>query len=139
MPSDSPKAYDEVAGTKLDGRVFSRDTLALILAAADEDGDGMLSVDEVVGNVDVDDREPEEAMRKAFGMADADGDGMITDADEMDNLLKQLDEALRQMEETMRKWTEDLKAEQEEELQLPEPEVYPLSWHSVSFRCACCL
>ena len=55
---------------------FSRDTLALVLGAADQDGDGMLSVDEVVGGVD--DREPKKAMRKEFGMADVDGDGMIS-------------------------------------------------------------
>ena len=60
---------------------FSRDTLALVSAAADEDGDGMLSVDEVVGGVD--DREPKKAMRKEFGMADVDGDGMISNVEEM--------------------------------------------------------
>ena len=60
---------------------FSRDTLALVSAAADEDGHGMLSVDEVVG--DVDDREPKKAMRKEFGIADVDGDGMISNVEEM--------------------------------------------------------
>ena len=43
---------DEVAGTMLNELAFRRDTLALVLAAADEDGDGVLSVDEVVGGVD---------------------------------------------------------------------------------------
>ena len=42
---------------------------------------GMLSVDEVVGGVD--DREPKKAMRKEFGIADVDGDGMISNEEEM--------------------------------------------------------
>ena len=72
---------DEVAGTMLNEPAFRRDTLALVLAAADEDGDGMLSVDEVDGGVD--DREPKKAMRKEFGMAGVDGDGMISNVEEM--------------------------------------------------------
>ena len=72
---------DEVAGTMLDEPAFRRDTLALVLAAADEDGDGVLSVDEVVGGVD--DREPKKAMPKEFGMADMDGRGMISNEEEM--------------------------------------------------------
>ena len=64
----------------LNESAFSRDTLALLLAAADENGDGMLSVDEVV---DVDDREPKKAMRKEFGMANVDGNGMISSVEEM--------------------------------------------------------
>ena len=65
----------------LNESAFSRDTLALVLAAADEDGNGMLSVDEVVG--DVDDGEPKKAMRKEFGMPDVDGDGMISNVEVM--------------------------------------------------------
>ena len=72
---------DEVAGTMLNEPAFRRDTLALVLAAADEDGDGVLSVDEVVGGVD--DREPKKAMLKEFGMAVVDGDGMISNEEEM--------------------------------------------------------
>ena len=72
---------DEVAGTMLYEPAFRRDTLALVLVAADEDGDGMLSVDEVVGGVD--DREPKKAMRKEFGMAGVDGDGVISNVEEM--------------------------------------------------------
>ena len=80
---DSPvgSTVDEVAGTMLNEPAFRRDTLALVLAAADEDGDGMLSVDEVDGGVD--DREPKKAMRKEFGMAVVDGDGMISNEEEM--------------------------------------------------------
>ena len=67
---------DEVAGTMLNELAFSRDIRALVLAADDEVCDCMLSVDEVAGGVG--DREPEKAMRKAFGMADVDRDGMTS-------------------------------------------------------------
>ena len=72
---------DEVADTMLDDPAFRWGTLALVLAAAGEYGDGMLSVDEVVGGVD--DREPKKAMRKEFEMADVDGDGMISNEEVM--------------------------------------------------------
>ena len=67
---------DEVAGTMLNELAFSRDIRALVLAADDEECDCMLSVDEVAGGVG--DREPEKALRKAFGMADVDRDGMTS-------------------------------------------------------------
>ena len=72
---------DEVAGTMLNETASRRDTLALVLAASDEDGDGVLSVDKVVGGVD--DREPKKAMRKKFGMGGVDGDGMISNGEEI--------------------------------------------------------
>ena len=62
--TDSQVGLHGRRGWMLNESSFSRDTRALVSAAADEDGDGMLSVDEVVG--DVDDREPKKAMRKEF-------------------------------------------------------------------------
>ena len=71
----------------------------------DEDGNGILAVDEAIGIVD--DREPRKAVRRAFWMADMNGDGMVNNEGETDNLLKQLGEALREMEESMREMTRD--------------------------------
>ena len=50
------------------------------------DGNEMLSVDEVIGVVD--DRESKETMRKAFGIADMNEDKIVSNEEEMQNLLK---------------------------------------------------
>ena len=71
----------------------------------DENDCGVLTVVEAIGIVDS--RETRKAVRRAIWMADVNGDGMINNEGETDDILKQLGEALREMEESMRKLTWD--------------------------------
>ena len=67
----------------------------------DENGNGILTVDEAIGIADG--CETWKAARRAFWTVDVNRDGMISNEEETDDILKQLSEALREMEESMRK------------------------------------
>jgi|TARA_B110001454_G_C12616642_1_gene391069 hypothetical protein len=87
------------------GRIFSAPMARLAMREADKDGDGKLSLDELVEQFDVESKSEYEELRNDFEKFDEDGDGFIS-LRELESMITHSDDDWAE-KKTSNWWTND--------------------------------